>query len=123
MESGQEKVPLPKKQIIDWKPPDRSVQAGDVTVLFKIAQDLEIAETIDRICDSKGERKTNSPEKLLTAYAINRALYPESATQLEDRVESTVLTDILICPQKDSIKTVSYPLLIPFILMIEHLIE
>jgi hypothetical protein len=56
VESEQEKVPLPKKQIIDWKPPDRSVRAGDVTVLFQIAQDLQIAETIDRICGSKGRR-------------------------------------------------------------------
>ena len=91
VESEQEKVPLPKKQVIDWKPPDRSVRAGDVTVLFQIAQDLQIAETIDRICGSKGRRKINSPGKLLTTWAINRALDPESATQLEDWIENTVL--------------------------------
>ena len=56
VESEQEKVPLPKKQVIEWKPPDRSVRAGDITVLFRIAQDLQIVETIDRICGSKGRR-------------------------------------------------------------------
>lgn len=95
VESEQEKIPLPKKQIIDWKPPDRSVRAGDVTILFRIAQDLQIAETIDRICGSKGRRKTNSPGKLLTTWAINRALDPESATQLDDWVENTDLPELL----------------------------
>ena len=94
VESEQEKVPLPKKQVIDWKPPDRSVRAGDVTVLFQIAQDLQIAETIDRICGSKGRRKINSPGKLLTTWAINRALDPESATQLEDWIENTDLPEL-----------------------------
>ena len=94
VESEQEKVPLPKKQIINWKPPDRSVRAGDITVLFQLAQDLQIAETIDRICGSKGRRKTNSPGKLLTTWAINRALDPESATQLEEWVENTDLPEL-----------------------------
>lgn len=94
VESEEEKVPLPKKQVIDWKPPDRSVRAGDVSVLFKIAQDLQMAESIDRICGSKGRRKTNSPGKLLTIWAINRALDPESATQLEEWVETTDLPDL-----------------------------
>jgi len=95
VESEEEKVPLPKKLVIDWKPPDRSVRAGDVSVLFAIAQELQMAETIDRICSSRGRRKVNSVGKLLTAWAINRALDPESTTQLEDWVDSTDLINLL----------------------------
>lgn len=94
VESDQEKVPLPKKQVIDWKTPERSVRSGDITVLCKIAEDLQMAETIDRICGTKGRRKKNSPGKLLTSWAINRALDPESATQLVSWVENTVLPEL-----------------------------
>jgi len=91
VESDQEKVSLPKKQVVTWRPPERSVRAGDVTVLFQIAQELQMVETIDRICGSNGRRRTISPGKLLTVWAINRALDPESATQLEDWIVNTDL--------------------------------
>jgi transposase len=94
VESDQEKIPLPKKQVVNWRPPERSVRAGDVTVLFQIAQELQMAETIDRICGSNGRRRTISPGKLLTAWAINRALDPESATQLEDWIVNTDLPEL-----------------------------
>ncbi|KUK70677.1 MAG: Uncharacterized protein XE11_2272, partial [Methanomicrobiales archaeon 53_19] len=80
VEGDQEKVPLPKKTMIDWKPPERSVRAGDVTVLWSIASEMMMPEIIDQICGRKGRRKTNSPGKLLTLWAINRALDPESTT-------------------------------------------
>jgi transposase len=94
VESDQEKVPLPKKTVMDWKPPDRSVRAGDVAVLWSIASKMQMVETIDRICGLKGRRKANSPGKLLTLWAINRVLDPESATQLEDWVEGTSLPEL-----------------------------
>lgn len=94
VESDKEKVPLPKKTVIAWKPPDRSVRAGDVTVLWTIACQMHMVETIDRICGLKGRRKANSPGKLLTLWAINRALDPESATQLEDWIDGTSLPEI-----------------------------
>ena len=50
VESDQEKVPLPKKTVMTWKPPERSVRSGDVTTFWHIAQDLKIAQTINRIC-------------------------------------------------------------------------
>ncbi|MEI6842636.1 MAG: IS1634 family transposase [Methanomicrobiales archaeon] len=53
-----------------------------------------MAETIDRICGSNGRRRTISPGKLLTAWAINRALDPESATQLEDWIVNTDLPEL-----------------------------
>lgn len=93
-ESEQEKVPLPKKSMMDWKPPDRSVRAGDVTVLWSIASRMQMVATIDRICGLKGRRKANSPGKLLTLWAINRVLDPESATQLEDWIDGTSLPEI-----------------------------
>jgi transposase len=91
VEGQQEKVPLPKKQIINWKPPERSTRTGDVSVLWTIAQDLRIAETIDRIVLGQGRRPSASPGKLLTLWAINRALEPESATQLGPWIQSTDL--------------------------------
>ena len=94
VESEQEKVPLPKKSMIDWKPPERSVRAGDVTVLWSIANDMQMVETIDRVCGLKGRRKANSPGKLLTLWAINRALDPESTTNLEEWIESTALPEL-----------------------------
>lgn len=94
VESDQEKVPLPKKTVMAWKPPDRSVRAGDVTVLWSIASKMQMAETIDRICGLKGRRKANSPGKLITLWAINRVLDPESATQLEDWIDGTSLPEI-----------------------------
>lgn len=94
VESEQEKVPLPKKTMIDWKPPERSVRAGDVTVLWSIANDMQMVETIDRVCGLKGRRKANSPGKLLTLWAINRALDPESTTNLEEWIESTALPEL-----------------------------
>ena len=94
VESEQEKVPLPKKSVLDWKPPDRSVRAGDVSVLWSIARNMQMDATIDRICGLKGRKKANSPGKLLTLWAINRALDPESATQLEDWIDGTALPEL-----------------------------
>jgi transposase len=91
VESDQEKVPLPKKTVMRWKPPERSVRAGDVTALWHIAQDLKIAQTINRICGYNKRNSAKSPGTLLTIWAINRVLDPESATQLPAWLEGTDL--------------------------------
>ncbi|MDO8873372.1 MAG: IS1634 family transposase [Methanoregula sp.] len=91
VESDQEKVPLPKKSVMTWKPPERSVRSGDVTAFWHIAQDLKIAQTIDRICGYNKRDITKSPGTLLTFWAINRALDPESTTQLPAWLECTDL--------------------------------
>jgi len=91
VESEQEKVPLPKKTVMRWKPPERSVRAGDVTALWHIAQDLKIAQTINRICGYNKRNIAKSPGTLLTIWAINRVLDPESATQLPAWLEGTDL--------------------------------
>ena len=91
VESDQEKVPLPKKTVMKWKSPERSVRSGDVTALWHIAQDLKIAQTINRICGYNTRDIAKSPGTLLTVWAINRALDPESATQLPAWLEGTDL--------------------------------
>ena len=42
IESDQEKVPLPKRTMINWKTPERSVRAGDVAVLWSIVSEMKI---------------------------------------------------------------------------------
>ena len=91
IEGEQEKIPLPKKTMIDWRPPERSVRTGDVSVLWTIAQELRIADTIDRNVLGPGKQPTISPGKLLTLWAINRALEPESASQLDQWIQTTDL--------------------------------
>ncbi len=108
VESDQEKVPLPKKSVIDWKTPCSSFRAGDVQVLWEIAQDMRLPETIDRVCRKKRQKKANSPGKLLTLWAINRALDPESATQLEDWIDGTILPEIAELSIKGSDKDAFY---------------
>ncbi|EQD65091.1 transposase, partial [mine drainage metagenome] len=56
-----------------------------------LAQDLKIPATIDGICGRYSGREGPTPGTLLTVWAINRVLYPESATQLERWVPTTDL--------------------------------
>ena len=94
---GEEKgVPLEtKKQTFDWKPPERSSRYGDVAVLWEIANELKMSQTIDRICFGKSEIEGISAGKLLTIWAINRVIDPQSATQLDQWLQTTVLPDIV----------------------------
>ena len=63
-----------------------STRAGDVDLLWTLAQDLDISGIIDRM--RYGESSI-SVGKVLTAWAINRVIDPESATQLESWVKTT----------------------------------
>ncbi len=63
-----------------------STRAGDVDLLWAVAQDLDIPGIIDRM--RYGESSI-SAGKVLTAWAINRVIDPESATQLEPWVKTT----------------------------------
>jgi len=91
VEGDQEKVPLPKKTVMKWTPPERSVRSGDVTVLWHIAQELKIAQTIDRVCGHPPRNNATSPGTLLTVWAINNAVDPASATLLPTWIEGTDL--------------------------------
>lgn len=84
-----------KRKTLDKLEPSPSHRAGDVTLLWKLAQDLDIAKTIDDICCENTNIEGLSPGKLITAWAINRVLDPESATKLERWVPKTDLPRLM----------------------------
>lgn len=97
VESDQEKVPKPKTKRMHPERiyPLQSLVAGDVMLLWQIAESLNIVNTIDRYVTGLEDIEGPSPGKYLLSWAINRILDPESATQLDAWVRSTVLPDIL----------------------------
>jgi len=82
----------------------RSYRAGDVRLLWAIAQDLDFIPIIDRICCGNSHIEGSSPGKLLTIWAINRVIDPESATQLERWVPTTYLPYLSGIPAKECTK-------------------
>jgi transposase len=95
-EGDQKVVPADTKQEpYKWKPPERSSRHGDVALLWQLAEDLKISQTIDRICLGKSEIQGISPGKLLTIWAINRVIDPQSATQLDQWIQTTSLPSII----------------------------
>lgn len=81
----------PRKRVMDRLNLSRSYRAGDVRLLLAIAQDLDFIPLIDRICCGNSHIEGSSPGKLLTIWAINRVIDPESSTQLERRIPKTDL--------------------------------
>ena len=84
----------PKRRVLDRVQISRSNRAGDVRLLWRIAQDLDFIGIIDRICCQEFSIQGPSPGKFLTIWAINRALEPESCTQLERWVKTTDLPNL-----------------------------
>jgi hypothetical protein len=68
-----------------------SRRAGAVRLLWALAEDLRFRETIDRIGSRNAAPDSPSSGTHLTAWAINRVLDPESATQLGPWVATTDL--------------------------------
>ncbi|MDO9528386.1 MAG: IS1634 family transposase [Syntrophales bacterium] len=83
-----------KKRVLDRVQISRSTRAGDVGLLWEIARDLDFVGIIDRICCQEFGIQGPSPGKFLTIWAINRALEPESCTQLERWVKTTDLPEL-----------------------------
>lgn len=81
----------PKKRVLDRIQMSRSHRAGDIRLLWRIAEDLDLIGIIDRICCQEFVIQGPSPGKFLTAWAINRVIDPESCTQLERWVPTTDL--------------------------------
>lgn len=81
----------PKKRVLDRIQMSRSHRAGDIRLLWQIAEDLDLISIIDRICCQEFVIQGPSPGKFLTAWAINRVIDPESCTQLERWVPTTDL--------------------------------
>ncbi len=84
-EEGGNRVKESEK-IIDRLKSTGSTRAGDIDLLWAAAQDLNIPGIIDRM--RYGESSI-SAGKVLTAWAINRVIDPESATRLESWVKTT----------------------------------
>lgn len=97
VESDKEKVPKPKTKRVrpDLIYPTQSRVAGDVMLLGRIAQSLDIINIIDRYTIGLENVDGPSPGKYLLTWAINRLVDPESATQLVAWVQSTVLPDLV----------------------------
>jgi len=79
------------KRVLDRIQMSRSHRAGDVRLLWKIAEDLDFINIVDRICCGESYIEGPSPAKFLTVWAINRVIDPESCTQLERWVKTTDL--------------------------------
>jgi len=94
----------PKRKVLDRLQLNHSYRSGDVKLLWSIADDLGFVELIDTICCSKSSFEGSSPGKLLTAWAINRALNPESATRLERWMPTTELPNLLSLPENSCTK-------------------
>ncbi len=96
VEGDQEKVPKPKTKRVrpDRIHPLRSRSAGDVLILWKIAETLGFVNIIDRYTTGFEDIQGPSPGKYLVTWAINRLIDPESATQLDAWVRSTILPDL-----------------------------
>lgn len=103
-EDKQKDSEKPKRKVLDRLKLNRSYRSGDVKLLWSIAKDLGFCEQIDTICGSKSFNEGPSPGKLLTAWAINRALDPESATRLESWIPTTELPQLLCLPENSFTK-------------------
>ncbi len=97
-EDKQSKINKPRKKVLDRLDMTRSSRAGDVRLLWSIAEDLGFIRIIDGICCSESAFEGVSPGKLLTVWAINRAIDPESATVLERWVPTTDLPSLAGIP-------------------------
>jgi len=97
-ESEEKYVPLPKKSGHVETPlyPECSKRAGDVKLMWTIAEkELNMPKIIDTVCCGDGDIEGKSPGKILTAWAINMALNPESATNVGEWVQTTILPDLM----------------------------
>jgi len=102
-EGDERGVPLPKKSAHTETPlyPDCSKRAGDVELMWSIASStLNMPEIIDQVCCGEGRIEGRSPGKILTAWAINKALNPESATLVGEWVQTTTIPDRMDLPEE-----------------------
>ena len=96
VESDQEKVPKPKTKRVrpEHVHPLQSLGAGDGLVLWKIAEDLNLVNIIDRYTTGFEDIEGPSPGKYLATWAINRVIDPESATRNRCLGQSTNLLNL-----------------------------
>jgi len=95
---GPDGKPIRKpRRILDRVDISRTVRYGDVAVMWAIAVNLHFSEIIDKITRSNSDISTG---KLLTIWAINRALAPESAMGIPQWVRRTALPELSGVPEK-----------------------
>ncbi len=82
VEGDEPKIPKPKKPRYQVLYPQRSKKYGDIALLWWVAEKANFVQIIDKITTGRVTTNGTSPGRLLTAWAINRLLQPESATQL-----------------------------------------
>jgi len=102
-EGDERGVPLPKKSTHIETPlyPEHSKRAGDVQLMWSIANStLNMPKTIDQICCGDGRIEGRSPGKILTAWAINKALNPDSANNVGEWIQTTTLPDLMELPEE-----------------------
>jgi hypothetical protein len=102
-EGDERGVPLPKKSEHTEKPlyPEHSKQAGDVQLMWSIANSsLNMQKTIDQICCGDERIEGRTPGNILTAWAINKALNPESANDAGEWIQTTTLPDLMGLPEE-----------------------
>jgi transposase len=95
---GPEEPAKPQKakpRTLDRLDHGQSHKSGAVTLLWELASQLGFAQTIDEICCGRANIDGPSPGKLLTAWAINRALDPMSNTMLENWIATTDLPRLM----------------------------
>ena len=95
VEGGEFKVPKPKIPRVKVLFPERSKRYGDIALLWRIAERANFVSIIDRITVGQAIPNGISPGRLLTAWAINRIVNPDSATQLENWVLTTDLPRLM----------------------------
>lgn len=103
-EDAQSAITRPSRKVIDRLDLARSYRSGDVRLLWSLAEDLGFIQLIDEICCSKSAIEGPTPGKLLTVWAINRAIDPESATKLERWVPTTDLPHLTGLPPESFTK-------------------
>ena len=90
-EGDERAKPLPVEREIDGIRNSGSSRFGDVSLLWALSVDLGIPDILDRICYGKSTEGGPTPGKLLTVWAINRVLHPESASMLPSWIDGTGL--------------------------------
>ena len=83
--------PKPGVSVLDRTEHGASHRAGAVRLLWSLTEDLGFPAIIDRICGQDFDPSWPSPGRILTPWAINRVLDPQSATRLELWVPTTDL--------------------------------
>ena len=94
-ERGVPKPKKPRKTKIKPMYPRRSQRAGDVKLLWAIAEKIGIPQTIDQACIGIKNASGPTPGKLLTIWAINHVLDPVSASKVAQWAEPTILPFLL----------------------------